>query len=224
MLSQDQNLMNVFLSGRDVHIETAMMITGLPEDKITTVLRKKAKTVNFGYLYGMGWRGFKKYAKQKYDVEFTDEESEAARDGFFERYPGLLLWHERQRQLVRRRHQVRSPLGRIRHLPDILSVDKEVRAEAERQAINSPCQSMPPDICVLSMALLMPEMDWGQIRVVGMVHDCLLFECRDDIIEQWVPRIKQTMENLPLEKLFGFKPSIPITVDIKVSKYWEGEE
>jgi len=222
--SGDENLLNVFREGRDVHIETAMMITGLPADKITKDLRKKAKAVNFGFIYGMGWRGFKRYAKLKYDVDFTDEEAQAARTKFFERYPKLLVWHEKQRQRVRRDHYVRSPLGRIRHLPDILSTDKEIRSEAERQAINSPVQAMPPDICMLSMASLFKEMDWRKIRIVGMVHDQLLFECKDNIISEWVPRIKQTVENLPFEKLFGFHPTVPITVDITVSKHWEGED
>lgn len=145
------------------------------------------------------------------------------RETFFETHPSLLTWHERMRQWVRREGYVRSPIGRIRHLPDIYSSDKKVRAEAERQAINSPVQDLASSTCLFA-AVLIDQMRSDSLYLVGLIHDALLYECRDDIIDMWVPKIKDIMENLPLEQTFGFKPTVPIKVSIQVSKYWEGEE
>lgn len=222
MKSQDPNLMNIFLTGQDVHLIIARRVTGKTE--ITKAERKKAKAIDFGFIFGMGWRGFQKYALEKYDIVFSDEEAQRAREAFFGEFPGLVDWHKRQKELVRRFHSVRSPIGRIRHLPDILSEDKEVRAEAERQAINSPVQSLASDMCLLAAVILDPQLDEKEICLVGLVHDCLLYECKDGIINKWTTRIKETFEHLPLAEKFGFQPSVPIKVDIKVSKYWEGEE
>ncbi|GAJ02391.1 unnamed protein product, partial [marine sediment metagenome] len=137
-LSQDENLLAVFAEGRDVHLETAMLVTGLPADKITKELRKKAKAVNFGLIYGMGARKLMEYAKEKYEVYMTLGEATTWRKAFFTRYPRLLEWHRRQIHEVHEKHQVVSMIGRIRHLNNILSSDPQIAAEAERQAINSP--------------------------------------------------------------------------------------
>lgn len=222
MLSHDPNLMKVFSSGKDIHLMTAKTITG--KTVISKAERKRAKAVNFGLIFGMGWRGLQEYAREKYDVIFTDEEARQVRRAYFTRYPKLLVWHQKQRDTVRQDYQVKSPIGRIRRLPNILSSDPEIRAEAERQAINSPVQSLSFDICLLSTVLLDPDMNPEEIRLVGLIHDCLLFECRDDIINIWVDKIKSVMEHLPLKEMFDFEPPVPIEVDVKVSKYWEGEE
>lgn len=219
--SGDPALIEIFLTDQDVHAATARRITGKKE--VTKVERKKAKAINFGLLYGMGWRGLQRYALDKYDVVLSDEEAQEARRIFFEMYPRLVEWHRRRKEEVRKYHQVRSMIGRIRHLPDILSTDKDVRAEAERQAINSPVQGLGAELCLLGAVLLEPGMDWETIKIVGLIHDCLLFECEDGIIDTWVTKIKWTMENLPLGDYFGFFPSVPIKVSVKVSKYWEGE-
>lgn len=222
MKSQDKNLMNIFQTKQDPHKIIACRVTGKTE--VTKAERKKAKAINFGFLFGMGWRGFQKYALEKYDIIVSDEESQEARKTFFDEFPGLVDWHEKQKGLVKKFHYVRSPIGRIRHLPDIMSEDKEVRAEAERQAINSPVQSLASDMCLLAAVILDPQLDEKEICLVGLVHDALLFECKDTIINKWVPIIKQTFEHLPLAEYFGFQSSVPVEVDIKVSKYWEGEE
>jgi len=222
MLSQDPALMHIFRTGQAPPVAPAKMITG--KTQVTKKERKKAKAVNFGLIYKLGWRGLQRYARDKFDVEFTDEEAQQYHKTFFVTYPGLLTWHKKQIVIVHKYQEVRSPLGRIRHLPDILSTDKDVRAEAERQAINSPVQATASDMCLLAAAILFPDMNPKKIRLVGLIHDALLFECRDDIIDMWVHKIKQVMENLPLAEKFGFHPSVPIEVDIKVSKYWEGEE
>src|SRR5690606_8766107 len=138
--------------GADIHTITAARITGLPESAVPKEVRKRVgKPVNFGFLYGMGPRKFVQTAFSNYGSVFSEEEAAEARRTYFALYPKLLPWHARQRRLVNEYGRVQSPLGRIRHLPDIYSPDKGVRMEAERQAINSPVQGFASDLAVIAM-------------------------------------------------------------------------
>jgi uracil-DNA glycosylase family 4 len=223
-IANERNLLRIFRDGRDPHMEMAMRLTGKPAHLVTKEERKKSKGVNFGYLYGMGAAKYVEYARDSYDLQVTMEEAEDSRDEFFRAYPALRPWHERQRRLVRQYKRVQSPIGRVRHLPDVDSPDKMVQGEAERQAINSPVQSLASDMMLLSMTIfdrLMPD-DEG--FMVGTVHDALLFEIREDKVRKWVPVIRQVMDNLPLKKKFGVVLDVPILVDISVGTHWgEGE-
>lgn len=223
--SGDKTMLRLFNRNEDIHLAMAVKITGKPPHAIEKEERKKAKGVNFGYLFGMGWRKFIDYARDSYEVVVNEEEAQASRDAFFEMFPSLRAWHERQRRLARTYKQVSSLIGRVRHLPDIDSEDKEVKGEAERQAINSPVQGLASDLNLLSMIILDEMMPHDEVRIVASVHDAILFEIRDDRVEHWVPIIRRTMENLPLKKLFGVELDVPIKVDITVGQWWgEGEE
>ena len=224
MFSRDPALTRTFNEGGDPHTETAAAVTGKEPKAITKEERKMAKAVNFGFLYGMGSKKFRVYADEKYGVKISDEEAAEYRRAFFRQYRGLLPWHDRQRRLVRSMGQVSSPLGRIRHLPAINSGDDFLEGQAEREAINAPVQGFASDLTVLSMVRLHAKLDRSRGRVIGNVHDAILFEIDEDYVDEARVIIKKTMENLPLKKLFGFTPSIPIAVDIGVSDHWgEGE-
>ena len=217
-------MMRLFQMGEDIHMATAMLMTNKPASAITSEERKKAKAVNFGFLYGMGWRKFIIYARDNYDTVVSEQEAQLFRTRFFQNFRGLVQWHARQRRVVNRNHEVTSAVGRVRHLTDIMSEDDDVRAEAERQAINSPVQGLGSDLMLLSLNALHPQFPPDEARIVGTVHDSGLFEIRDDKVDTWVPVIRETMENLPLKKLFGTQLTVPIVVDIKVGKHWgEGE-
>lgn len=223
--SQDPTLLRIYHTGRDVHMEMACKITGKPADKVTKEERKRAKAVNFGFLFGMWWKKFMVYALDTYDLVVSEEEAKAYRESFFNSFSALPAWHGRQRRLVRNYGWVQSGIGRVRHLPDIYSEDKEVRGEAERQAINSPVQGLASDMMLLAMAILHDEMDPKECRIVGTVHDSLLVEVREDRAEYWGHRIKYVMEHLPLKKKFGLELTVPIVADVKVGNHWgEGEE
>ena len=213
-------MQRLFQMGTDIHLQTAVYMTKKAAQDVTKEERKKAKAVNFGFLYGMGANKFVIYARDNYDVVVSLAEAEEFRDRFFSEYRALRPWHERQRRLARNYGWVQSPIGRIRHLPDIHSEDKEVRAEAERQAINSPVQSMASDMMLLSMILLHPQMSPDDAKIVGTVHDSLLFEVREESVAHWVPIIKNTMENLPLKRKFGVTLTVPIVADVTVGQHW----
>lgn len=220
MLSGDRALRKAFNTGGDPHRETAARMLNKPPAEVTSEERKMAKAVNFGFLYGMGARKFKIYAKDNYGVAVTDTEAQAYRKAFFEQYSGLAPWHDRQRRLVRANQQVQSPIGRIRHLPTIASTEEGVQAEAEREAINSPVQGFASDLTVLSMTLLMDKLDDSRCRLIGNVHDSIMAEVTDDYAEEAAKIIKHTMENLPIEKMFGYRLSVPIEADVNITQHW----
>jgi DNA polymerase-1 len=221
-VSGEQRMRRAFLAGEDLHLLTASTLTGKSGPSVTKEERKKAKAVNFGFLYGMYPRKFQQYAFENYELEVSLNEAELARQQYFEMFPQLVGWHDRQRRVAHNHHRVVSPLGRIRHLPDILSSDNGVRMEAERQAINSPVQATASDFMLFSMVILHPLLDHREAFMVGTLHDAIFFQVKEDKIDKWLPIIKETMENLPLKKTFGFKPSIPIVADVEYAQHWTG--
>lgn len=221
-LAQEPTMLHLFATGQDIHLAMAMRMTGKPARLITKEERKRAKPVNFGFLYGMGWFKFIQTAWSNYGIRFSEAEAQAARRMFFEQFPALTQWHARQRRLAHKHGRVVSPIGRIRHLPDIESADREVRGEAERQAINSPVQGFASDMALLSMVLLDKEFRDRGLRScpIGTVHDAVNFEVPDDEMSVVLPLIKDTMENPPLRKWFGVDLNVPVIADLKVGNRW----
>lgn len=222
-LSRDRTMLHLYKTGADIHLATAADVLGIPASQVTKEERKKAKAVNFGFVYGMGWRKFIATAFEKYDAVFTEEEARAVREAFFDNFQGLLPWHAKQRRLVNQYGRVQSPIGRVRHLPDIHSPDEGVRAEAERQAINSPVQSFASDMAVLSMVEINKKFRKHGIHgnCLGLVHDAINFEIRDDDMARALPIIKDTMEDVrPLERKFGIHLDVPIISDLKAGQHW----
>jgi DNA polymerase I-like protein with 3'-5' exonuclease and polymerase domains len=180
--------------------------------------------VNFGFLYGMGVLKFIETAWSNYGVRVSEEESRAFREAFFGQFPMLLRWHARQRQLVSKYKRVESPLGRVRHLPDIDSPNQGVRSEAERQAINSPVQSFASDMALLSMVRITREFQRRGMRAhpIGTVHDAINWEVPEHEMAEALPLIKDGMENLPLRQQFGVNLDVPIVADLKAGFRWGG--
>lgn len=233
ILSGDPEMKRIYQTGGDIHTNTYQVVSGkdLSSDKYEAKeQRKAAKATNFGFLYGMGWKKFKDYARDTYGIILTDQEAQDYRKKFFQVYSSLLEWHKRQRRIVKAMGQVRNPIGRIRRLPDINSSEQGKRAEAERQSINSPVQGFGSDLTLLGMAEVMQHskyyhrklrLDNSKFSCVGTVHDSTLFEVDDDYLEEFIPKVKQIMENpKTLSKVFNFISPIPIVVDVSVGKSW----
>lgn len=225
MLANESAMLEAYTNNEDIHMLQAMKLTGKPANEISKEERKRAKACNFGFLYGMYAAKFQKYAFENYELRVTMEEAEAARNEFFSGFPALTQWHSRQRRLARRYKMVRSPLGRIRHLPDIASGDKLVREEAERQAINSPVQSFASDLMLASLIELNKSLPYKQAKIVGTVHDAILFEVKEKYVDKWASVIKATMQDLErVKRMYGAAVTVPIIVDIEVGDHWaEGE-
>jgi len=225
-IARETTMMGLYQRNEDIHMATAMKMTNKVAADVTGDERKKAKPVNFGFLYGMSANTFITTAWNNYGVEVTERESVAFRKAFFDAYPTLLDWHKRQRRLGHKFGQVESPIGRIRHLPDIHSADREVRGNAERQAINSPVQSFASDMAIIALVTLTREFKRRGLktRSVGTVHDAINFEVPIEELEEVVPLIKQHMENPPIDEWFGVHLDVPIIGDVALSRMWGDKE
>lgn len=224
LLAGEDTMKHLYAIGADIHTSTAARVAGIPESEVTRDVRKKlGKPVNFGFLYAMGWNKFVQTAFENYGAVFNEEEARAARATYFAMYPKLLPWHARQKRLVNEYGRVQSPLGRVRHLPDIYSPDQGVRAEAERQAINSPVQGFASDMAVISMIEINTLFRKYNVEgyCLGLVHDAINYEIRDDHLRQALPIIKDTMEDMSLVyKKFGTVVDIPIVADVAIGQHW----
>jgi DNA polymerase I-like protein with 3'-5' exonuclease and polymerase domains len=225
-VAPENTMIQAYKEGLDLHAVTGAKLANVAiteflkwkdnEDKALAELydkhRNNSKPANFGLLYGMQVEGFRAYAWANYSIKLTFEEAEKMRNAFFELYPGLLDFHANQKKLVHAAEMVRSPLGRIRHLPMIHSFDREVKSRAERQAINSPIQSCLSDMMCWAIALLDAAFPNGGLEVVGMIHDALIAYVPEGEVALWAGRAAEIMSNLPLHEV-GWKPQLKFTVD-----------
>lgn len=227
--SGDQRLIFIYQTGGDVHVTTAQEAMGVVRDP-TKEERKAAKAINFGYVYGMGWKKFKKYAKEKYGVELTDQQAKAFRDRFFRLYSGLSPWHDRVKRMVTENGFMRYLSGRYRRLPEVYSTDEGVRAEAIRQAINSPIQGFGSgDLKVMAMLAIMehfhPDPDrymqlGDEVIITGEVHDSITGWLREDKALENAKIIKELMEHPPLLPVFEIDLCVPLVAEIEIGKSW----
>lgn len=229
-IANAETMKNAYRRGEDIHTKTAASVSHVRPEDVTKSQRTAAKAINFGFLFGMWWKSFKSYAFDSYGVVVTDKEAEHARTKYFETYPELLDWHDRQRREVIQHRAIRTLTGRIRHLPDIDSPDKELRGSAERQAINTPVQSFASDMCLLAMILIDKNLELkykGKAHLVGQVHDAIMVEANEDVGREVALMVKKCMESVPivLEKYFNVKLDLPIVADVNMGSAWgKGEE
>ncbi len=223
--SGDVNLKRAFLNGDDVHMNMAIRVIGKPKELISEEERKKAKSVNFGYLFSMGWQTYIEYARDKYQIVVSEAEAKISRRDFFAMWPMLADWHKLQRKRVHAFHQVRSLIGRVRHLPNVLSSDKEAVSESERQAINSPVQSLASDFTLLSLIEIdkvIKENGWDWIWAVCLIHDAILFMVRKDHLDEGCQLIYDKMVGITqvIRDKFKANFSVPIEVEIKYADHF----
>lgn len=186
--------------------------------------RKKAKAVNFGYLYGMWWKKFQAYARDNYGVTVTDAEAEASRVAFFDNYPDLVSWHDRQKRYVRKHGYVKTLTGRKRRLPDATLGDgSQEQKAAERQAINSPVQSFANDINLMAALQLRKEFGPDKVRICGTVHDAILLRARNDCIVEVYHRMMQIMTRPELMDELDIRLSVPIEADGSIGPWGAGK-
>lgn len=224
MFSGDENMQHAYQSGSDLHSKTTELLFGdtshlSPQEQKRK--RTEAKSMNFGFLYGMSAKTFVDYAKG-YNLNITEEQSESFRNNFFEAYPRLLPWHEECKDYARKNGHTWSPIGRKRFLPDINSSNFKLRGQAERQSINSGVQGFASDMCIsaLSDIVFSDEIDHDRCIVLGSVHDAILFEIREDYVDEVSPIINRLMEKPSI--IEGIDIPIPIIADSEVGKAWGG--
>ena len=223
-LSGDLNMQHAYQSGSDLHSKTTELLFGdtseLSHDEQKR-RRTQSKSANFGFLYGMVAKTFIAYAKG-YGLDLTQEDSEKIRADFFNAYPRLLVWHEECKEFARQHGYIESPIGRKRWFDNINGYDFKKRSADERQAINSPVQGFGSDLCTSALAEIVfsKELDHTRFNVLGSVHDAILFEIKDDYVDELVPKLQSIMENPPIVE--GLDVPIPLVADVEVSSCWGG--
>ncbi|MFC2007854.1 DNA polymerase I [Chloroflexota bacterium] len=208
-LSQDEGLLSAFQHDEDIHAATAAQLFGVDASEITPDMRRLAKTVNFGVIYGMSDYGLQQA------TELSREEAAGFIATYFEKYPGIANYLESTREQARKTGSVETILGRRRFIPEIHSANRQVREGAERMAINMPVQGTSADIIKVAMINLYREMkEKGlQSKMLLQVHDELIFEVPEgemDTMRQLLPEVMSAA--LPL--------SVPVKVDTKAGSNW----
>jgi DNA polymerase-1 len=210
-LSGDKGLLEAFAAGEDIHRATAAEVFGAESpEAVTSEQRRSAKAINFGLIYGMSafglarQLGIERGAAQEYV------------DLYFERYPGVQDFMQRTREQAREQGYVETLFGRRLYLPDIKARNPQVRAAAERTAINAPMQGTAADI--IKRAMLAVDA-WIQdakpeVRMLMQVHDELVFEVNEPELEAATTQIRQLMQGAAALK-------VPLLVDVGVGDNWE---
>lgn len=224
VVAREPTMIQAYRDGMDLHAITAAQLNGyemadfllLPEE-VRDELRSGGKAGNFGLIYGMQHLGFREYAYTSYGVVMTEEEAFNKREAFFGLYNRLPEWHDEYKAYAHLHGYVRSPLGRVRHLPLINSPDNEMRSQSERQSINSPIQSCLSDMMQLAMVHIDRQYGDCDIHPFLMTHDSLALYVPVDDATIWAKRLKNIMENLPLEKDFGWRSPLQFISDAEMS-------
>ncbi|KSW24980.1 MULTISPECIES: DNA polymerase I [unclassified Pseudomonas] len=209
-LAQDEGLLDAFRHDRDVHRATAAEVFGLPLEEVTPEQRRRAKAINFGLIYGMSAFGL---AKQ---IGVERKEAQAYIDRYFARYPGVLAYMERTRAQAAEQGYVETLYGRRLYLPEIGSKNAAMRKAAERTAINAPMQGTAADIMKLAMVAVD---DWLQAsgidaRVILQVHDELVLEVREDLVEEVAAKLRDLMGK-------AAELAVPLIVETGSGSNWD---
>jgi DNA polymerase I len=208
-LSQDENLLNAFRHDEDIHTATAAQLYNVPPAEVTSNMRRLAKTVNFGVIYGMSGYGLEQA------TELSREDAGKFITAYFEKYPGVKKYLEATKEQARRTGYVQTILGRKRVIQDINSSNRQVREAAERMAINMPVQGTSADIIKKAMINLHREMLSRQLKskMLLQVHDELVFEVPENEMAEMRQLVPEMMVN-------AIKLSIPLKVETKTGKNW----
>ncbi len=220
-MSRDKTMIGIYQRGEDIHKETALIAANTTQAKFDLLpkaekksLRQKAKSINFGLIYGMWWKRLVSYAKTSYGVDFTDPEAKRIYQGYFAKYRSIAPWHARMREFAREHKFVRSYSGRVRHLPMIDSSEDYIQQEAERQAINSPVQNLGSDLGVMTLGRLNEEIDPEALQIVGFIHDAIVAYVPCAYLDWGMKTLKWYMETNPIEEWFGHRLPVPIVSDV----------
>jgi len=207
--SQDEHLLQAFRSGQDIHAATAARIFKLPIEQITKDQRRKAKTANFGIIYGISAFGL---AQQ---LDCPRAEARQLIDDYFSAFPGVIKFIERQKEKARVRGYAETLFGRKRYLPDILSNNATVRSFAERNAVNAPIQGTAADIIKIAMIAIHRRLQEEGLKaqMIMQVHDELNF----NVPESEVDRVREIVVS-EMESVVHL--SVPLIADCGVGHNW----
>ena len=208
-LSKDEEMLKAFNENKDIHAITAAKIYKVPENEVTSDMRRKAKTANFGIIYGISAYGL----SQRLNIP----RSEAIEliDGYFENFPDIKEFMDRQIELARNNGYVQTIKGRKRYLNDINSANGIVRGMAERNAINAPIQGSAADIIKMAMIKIYESIKSADLKskMILQVHDELNFDVYKPELEQVKKIVKTEMES-------AWEMGVPLTIEMNAAENW----
>ena len=208
-LSEEDHMIEAFLQGQDIHRSTAAKVFAVPIEEVTKEQRSHAKTVNFGIIYGVSAIGLSQ------QTSLTRSQSKELIDTYYQTYPKLKGYIEKQIAFARGHGYVETILGRRRYLPDVYSRNQVVRGAAERNAVNAPIQGSAADIIKIAMVRIAQRLEREHLstRMLLQVHDELLFDVPKPELEVVTPIIREEMQQ-------AYKLSVPLIVEIGTGNNW----
>ena len=219
ILSGDKNLIEIFKNGEDVHAGVASRVFGVEQSEVTSDMRRKAKVINFGILYGMGVNAL----RANLGEEATREEAQEFLNAYFNTFTRLAEYLEETKAYAREHGYTETLFGRRRHFPGITSGAPFIRAAAERMAINAPVQGTAADVMRIAMTGVQEYLRKGKFgddaRMLLQVHDELVFEIKKSKVKEVVTEIKKIMEGvLKAEKKEDH--GVSLVADVKIGPNW----
>ncbi len=208
-LSGDAVMTEAFQNGEDIHSKTAAELNDVPMDKVTKDMRRAAKAINFGILYGMGVQGIMR------DSGISRDEARVFLDKYFSVHTGIQTYIERIKAETEQSGYAETLFGHRRNLPDIQGKNPMLKAAAERAAVNMPVQGTAADIMKIAMIAVGKAIAAGDIdaTMILQVHDELVFEVKKDKVKSETAKIKKIMEH-------AVELNVPLTVDAEVGENW----
>ena len=211
-LAQDGDMIEAFNKGEDIHTRTACEVFGVKPEEVTRDMRRHAKVLNFGIVYGMGPVSFARTAG------FSRQEAQTFIDRYFKEFSGVAKYLEEMKTLACTQGHIETLFGRRRLLPEINSTIPQVRAQAERMAVNMPIQGTAADIVKLAMTNvdthLRKEGLMQDVRMLLQIHDELVFEIKQGVAATIAPAIKKIMESV-------YTLRVPLVVEPKIGNNWQ---
>ena len=208
-IANDEAMLSAFESGIDIHTSTASAVFGVPIDMVTPILRKRAKAVNFGIVYGIG-----EYSLSQ-DLDITVKQAKEYIESYLASYPGVSAYLRDIVKYATENGSVDTLYGRTRYIPEIQSKNGVMRKFGERVAMNSPIQGSAADIIKIAMLNVSKRLNESDIdaKLILQVHDELIIEARADQAEEAALILKEEMEN-------AVQLPIPLTVDLSIGERW----
>lgn len=200
--------------GLDVYIETAASALHKSYADVTTKganseRQMMGKVPSLAMIYRISAKGFREYAWNQFEIEYSEAEAERLWSAFYSRWPEIRAWHSLEEKLIRARGYAQNPLGRIRHLPEVFASDRKIQEEAIRAGINAPIQGCASNILDAAHVYLDAALRDKPAHVVGIVHDDLLVEVRDDVLDALCKIVPVVMTQAVPQLLRGLGLHLP---------------
>jgi DNA polymerase I len=209
-MAQDENMLAAFRAGEDIHATTAAAIYGISQDKVTKAMRRHAKAINFGLIYGMSVFGLTR------TTELTLAEAETFVNAYFQKFPGIKKYLDGIRKQAAQQGYVETLLGRRRYFPALQSkANVQVKNREEREAINAPVQGTAADIMKIAMLNIPSALNEAGLKakMLLQVHDELVFECPKNELKETARVVQEVMEN-------AYPLSIPLSTEARYGVNW----